>query len=147
MSDEMRDRVKALTELASKATPGTWTATQQDGGKWTVRAVYTLNDMRHTRWPAICPMATDAEHDARYIAAASPEAITSILSLITAELERVERERDEARAKLADADEYREALYDFLSLQNEAEAIRGGGPGWSDRWNAAWDRTRELFAP
>lgn len=37
----------------------------------------------------------------------------------------------------------RSLLSDLVSLQDEYDALNGGGPGWLSRWNAALDAARE----
>lgn len=45
-----------------------------------------------------------------------------------------------------DAEDYRERLHDLVQIDGEERAI-GGGPGFKDRRDKAWDRARERFEP
>lgn len=69
--------------------------------------------------------------------------LLSALTASQAEVERLTRERDEARG---DADDLKERLYDVVMIEAEEWAI-GGGPGFKDRKEKAWNRAREPFEP
>lgn len=43
--------------------------------------------------------------------------------------------------------EHKEALSDLVHLMSEEDALNGGGPGFSDRWEKAKARAFELFEP
>lgn len=46
-----------------------------------------------------------------------------------------------------DYEEHRDLLKDLLDLENEHEALTGGGPGWGQRWREAIRKANELFEP
>jgi len=48
--------------------------------------------------------------------------------------------------RLREAPDYwpsHDLLAEIVSLQDEYDALNGGGPGWSDRWTKALDAARE----
>lgn len=49
-------------------------------------------------------------------------------------------------AGVEDRDDYRERLHDLVMVDGEEAAI-GGGPGFKERRDKAWDRAREPFEP
>lgn len=88
------DKANALREAAEAVHPGKWTARKADDG-WHVRSVHApADDVRITRWPALCRMADGAAEDAAYIALADPPTIIALLA-----------ERERLRGALREAGE------------------------------------------
>lgn len=73
------------------------------------------------------------DEDAAYISACHPARIIGLV--------------DECEGLRDEVEELAEMLRDLVMLDAEANAIRGGGPGWRERHDKAMARAAERFMP
>ena len=112
-----------------------------------------LRDRRITRannWHGMADACDERLNNADDVMAASQREMLADMRDAALRHERSMLEDAEAIGLVLDAPdyyEYREALSDLVHLMSEEDALNGGGPGFSARWEAAKRRAFELFEP
>ena len=117
----MDSLIERLKDAAGRATSGEWTAKYYgaDIQTWAVQAIYVVNGLRHTAWPATCNAgAQPNEANATYIALANP---ANILALIEA-LGEAEKELENTALNLRRMS----AHFSSQGLPGLAKATSGG---------------------
>lgn len=124
MTDDTAARLRAL---ASAASIGPWSVHGNNCDEWYVYALHARYETLpgnpspvKVAWVPWSPGTLRHEHDAAYIAAASPDAILALLD----ERDALRRERDEMIAKAAakSLDGYRELGARAAAAENERDA-------------------------